>query len=138
WLVGLCDGRTRRTWYRQPAGQKFLLQRRVLALQAGDLGLQRRAFVGHHLHAQPTSLRLHWEIWPVRVSSRSTPSATGYKLYRPFSVSGVAVCANATAKSASNSVRTRASRRMTWRSIGRLRRLSSPSVRAPALLASHP
>ena len=36
------------TGYGQPAGQKLLLQRRVLALQVGDLGLQRRALVGYH------------------------------------------------------------------------------------------
>src|SRR5215813_5540680 len=35
---------------------------------------------GTTLQAQSTSLRLHCETWPVRVSSRSTPSATGFKL----------------------------------------------------------
>src|SRR5262249_11440043 len=35
---------------------------------------------GTTLQAQPASLRLHCETWPVRVSSRSTPSATGLKL----------------------------------------------------------
>src|SRR5262245_10822728 len=37
----LCGGRTWYTGYWQPTGQQFLLQRRVLALQASDFGLQR-------------------------------------------------------------------------------------------------
>src|SRR5215831_15163913 len=67
---------------------------------------------GTTLQAQPISLRLHCETWPVRVSSRSTPSAR-IEAVAAVSLSGVAVCADATAKSASDSVRARASRRMT-------------------------
>src|SRR5262249_39996459 len=48
-LAGLCARRSRNTGHRQPTRQKFLLHRRILALQADDLGLQRRALVGHHL-----------------------------------------------------------------------------------------
>src|SRR5262245_17184410 len=54
-LAALCDARTRRTGYRQPTGQKLLLQRCILALQAGNLHFQRRAFVGYHL-ARPAGI----------------------------------------------------------------------------------
>src|SRR5262249_28980575 len=43
---------------------------------------------GTTLQAQPISLRLHCDTWPVRVSSRSTPSATGLKLCRPSALVG--------------------------------------------------
>src|SRR5262249_16764576 len=47
-LAGLCARRSRNAGPRQPTGQQFLLHRRILALQAADLGLQRRALVGHY------------------------------------------------------------------------------------------
>src|SRR5215831_305967 len=79
-LAGLCARRSRNTGHRQPTRQSsffivaFSPCRRTISVSSAERSS------GTTLQAQPASLRLHCETAPVRVSSRSTPSATGLKL----------------------------------------------------------